>query len=101
MKSAGVAAVVLIGIAGLLVGTVFLNGIMLSYLWEWFVVPLGAPSIGILHAIGVAVLVSMLTYEGSGENTDEDAPFKRIITRLVAKGVAFAIAWGVSFGVPQ
>jgi len=30
-------------------------------LWTWFVVPLGVPAIGMAHAYGINVLVSILT----------------------------------------
>lgn len=39
-----------------------LEGFVLSYLWEWFVVPLGLRSISILHAIGICVLLDFITY---------------------------------------
>ncbi len=70
---------------------------MLSYLWEWFVVPLGAPSIGILHAIGIAVLVSMLTYEGKA--SEEGDGIKKLFITIFAKLTAFAVAFAISFGV--
>jgi hypothetical protein len=91
--------VVVMGIVAALVGVMALNGFMLSYLWEWFVVPLGAPPIGLLHAIGIAVLVSMLTFEGGGRAGDGEDALKLLFARLVAKLVAFGIAWAVSFGV--
>lgn len=34
---------------------VFLSAYMMSRMWQWFVVPLGAPHIGMAHAYGLAV----------------------------------------------
>lgn len=36
------------------------RGFVLSILWLWFIVPLGAPQIGIAHCIGISGLLSML-----------------------------------------
>lgn len=36
-----------------------LNGFVLSQLWAWFVVPLGAQPIGVAHAMGLGVLVGL------------------------------------------
>ena len=40
-----------------------LKGFVLSTLWGWFMVPLfGLPSLGLIPAIGVAMVVSFLTF---------------------------------------
>lgn len=39
--------------------TVLAAAFTLSTLWGWFIVPLGAPAIGLAHAAGISV---MLTY---------------------------------------
>lgn len=42
--------------------SVSLRGIVLSYMWLWFLVPLGLPVIGVLHALGISVIVTFLTF---------------------------------------
>lgn len=37
------------------------RGHVLSAMWRWFAVPLGAPPIGVVHAIGLAWLVLLVT----------------------------------------
>ena len=39
-----------------------LEGLVLSFLWEWFVVPLGLRPVSVLHAIGICVLLDFITY---------------------------------------
>jgi hypothetical protein len=39
-----------------------LEGVVLSYLWEWFVVPLGLKPVSLLHAIGICILLDFITY---------------------------------------
>lgn len=61
------ALTVLGGIVGFVVLVVFssiFNGYALSILWGWFVVPtLSAPALSIVPAIGIATVVSYLTYQ--------------------------------------
>lgn len=39
-----------------------IRGFVLSTMWGWFLVPLGLIQIGKAHAVGVAVIVSLITY---------------------------------------
>lgn len=59
------AKVVIFNFFAVLVVSIFagaLRGVVLSYLWGWFLVPLGMPPIGIMMALGVSLLVTFLTY---------------------------------------
>ena len=40
-----------------------LRGYVLAQLWRWFVVPLGGPAVDVVHAIGISLLVAMLTHQ--------------------------------------
>lgn len=46
---------------GLLASLAIVRGLVLSALWGWFVTPLGPPDIGIAEAIGISLIVGMLT----------------------------------------
>lgn len=37
-----------------------LCGIVIMLMWNWFVVPLGLPAIGLIHALGLDMLVSFV-----------------------------------------
>ena len=42
---------------------ILLRGYVLSILWRWFMVPtLGLPQLSVVQAIGIAMVVSFLTY---------------------------------------
>ena len=43
------------------------RGFVLALLWRWFVVPLGAPAIGVVHAMGLSWLVGLATYQLTGD----------------------------------
>ncbi len=49
--------VVLLILVVLVVVLSVVRGFVLSYLWSWFVAPLGIPEIGIAHAIGISLIV--------------------------------------------
>lgn len=39
-----------------------IRGWVLSFLWDWFLVPLGLPAIGFWHSVGICLMVAFLTY---------------------------------------
>lgn len=42
--------------------SIFLQVYTFSYLWLWFIVPLGMPAIGLLHAWGILILKNIMFY---------------------------------------
>jgi hypothetical protein len=42
---------------------IILRGFVLAALWEWFMVPMGAPMLTPTHALGVSMLVAYLTID--------------------------------------
>jgi len=57
-------AVMLAFIAGIMVVSCLLRGWVLSILWRWFMVPtLGLPALSVPQAIGIALVVGMLTHQ--------------------------------------
>lgn len=77
-----------------------LNGWALSKLWEWFVVPpFDLPSLSIPEAIGVALIVSYLTFfhvDAEPNSSDDNSKALQSIYRSVLAPVfAVAIGWVV------
>lgn len=61
-----------------------LRGLVLQPLWAWFVVPaLGAPELPLASAIGVFVIVSLLTYRFTP--TDEDNDLDKMTVEVLTK----------------
>lgn len=59
---AGMLALIILGVAW--------KGFVLMVLWGWFVVPVfGVSSLALAPAIGLALLVSYLTYQGDAAQT--------------------------------
>lgn len=58
-------------LAIVIVGSVF-SGWVLSVMWEWFIVPtFDAPSLSIPVAIGLAMIVTFMTYQPQPTNDKE------------------------------
>ena len=67
------------------IGLAILRGWTISILWEWFVVPFGLPVLGIAHAIGIAILVSLLThpYDAKKDDRETQDATVQIITQAI------------------
>lgn len=71
-----------------------LEGTVLYYLWGWFVVPLGAPSISFWHALGLGLVVSFLTYHYYDfKKNDEAGIYEPLCYLLVRPGFTFLVGW--------
>lgn len=84
---------------------VFYRAYVFSYLWLWFVVPFGAPAIGIAMAIGLLVLKGFLTYEikptNKAESSDKELSevFQPLLQSYLAPTFIFGIGYFVSLYV--
>ena len=59
MDKVGVALVAGIGLVAVMIVLALFGAFTISTLWAWFVVPLGVKSIGMAHAYGLSVIVSV------------------------------------------
>ena len=41
--------------------SLFIRALVLVDLWKWFVIPLGAPTIGLAHALGLSLILEWCT----------------------------------------
>lgn len=53
-------------------GSSLLRGWALSILWGWFMVPLGLPALPLVTAMGVALVVSFMTYQRIPDCKEKD-----------------------------
>lgn len=88
-----------LGVLGFLVtlvlGSIF-HGYVLSVLWGWFVVPtFGVPTLGLVSAIGLSLVVSYLTHQVPASR-DTEADGERMVQDLLFAILmsAFALAFG-------
>jgi hypothetical protein len=83
MEALIVAGFAILGIAALVVTMAVMRGWVLSIMWDWFIVPLGVAALSIPAAIGVALVVGLLTHSSSGSNSTEKGELSDRAGRLV------------------
>ena len=84
----------LLGVAGLIVVSSLLNGYVLSVVWGWFFVPvLNLPPISVLQAIGIAMVVSFLTYHDSGKKSSEQETATLVAMIFVRPFITLFFGW--------
>ncbi len=69
-----------------IIGSFIANGWALSVMWGWFVVPLfGLPALSIPAAIGLSMVVGMLTHQTMPTEKDKSAGL--LITGIIAHAI--------------
>lgn len=71
----------------------FWSGLTVSVLWGWFIVPLGAPAIGLWHAYGLALIWS--AFSGLGrKGRDDNSGMAQVLVQVPLAGcVLMGSAW--------
>lgn len=72
------------------------RGWILSILWGWFIVPFGAPALGIAWAIGIAIVVNFLTYQlpnSDDERETTDIIIGWVVHTVAAPFMVLFVAW--------
>lgn len=77
-----------------------LEGLVLSYLWEWFVVPLGMKPVSILHAVGLCVFLDFITYHYYDYKKSEEVGLAASLSYvLIRPVVAILVGAAIHFGM--
>ena len=77
-----------------------LEGLVLAYLWEWFVVPLGLRPVSILHAIGICVLLDFITYHYYDYKKSEEVGLANSLSYILIRPIiAMAVGAAVHYGM--
>ena len=91
---------VILAVGLLVAATLPLNAWALSTLWAWFVVPLGAPPVGIAHAAGLLIAANILRARpliAGAPKEERDAfirePFTKVLAYLSVTPAAVAMGW--------
>lgn len=62
---------------------VLAHGFVLTKLWGWFIVPLGAPALTVLHAAGIIGLVRLCTYNAKVTPEKEDVDWTKKVLHFI------------------
>ena len=79
--------------AGLLlyVLSLFVSGTALMYMWNWFIVPLGAIKIGFWLAFGISMTVKFFIGVHISRDKQDDSFFSNVMANILAT----LLIWGV------
>lgn len=90
----GLIALALLGLGVVMIVGALSNGFALSYLWLWFVVPLGVKPLGIAHAIGLGAIVRFLTHQYSSDSPGWSGFFVALLSPFIVLLFCYIIkAW--------
>ncbi len=77
---------------GTLLGIAVTHGFVLSVLWGWFLVPLGIPTLGIVQAMGFALVARYLTFHHTNCTKDEEEnPASKLFARIFIHPLAILL----------
>lgn len=72
------------------------TGWVITKLWLWFMVPLGVPAIGIAHAIGLGILISLIAglhFLAREKDAEIKGTNEKMAYRLIGSAVVTSFAW--------
>ncbi len=75
---------------------IIFRGFVLASLWLWFIVPLGLSPIGKAHAIGIAILIALLTKNPNAaeKGDNEDGALAKAFGRQIGSVLVTLTSWG-------
>lgn len=72
-----------------------LEGLVLSYLWDWFVVPLGPRPVTIIHAVGICVLLDFVTFTYQDYKKSEEVGLATSLSYIIIRPIVAFIVGGL------
>ena len=88
--------VVIFGVIGLfaMIPLLIINsGLAVSILWGWFIVPLGAPQIGVAHAIGISATMFFVKSGHVRRDNEDKKPWVTIAGFFIAPWVSVLVGY--------
>ena len=73
--------------------SVVTTGFILSKLWVWFVIPLGAPTLGLVHLYGLSLLISLITMRNSIYKEEREVDGGKCFAAFLAPWIILLVGW--------
>ena len=71
------------------------RGFVLSYLWLWFMVPLGLPEVSLGESVGLILIARVLTFALSPNDDKEKEWYEKLLIWFLAPLIALGIGYGI------
>jgi uncharacterized membrane protein len=89
------AVLVLTSVIAVMAAAAFIRGFVIYKMWNWFIVPLGAVEIGILHAYGLSLMVGIVfAFAVQNEDKKKNAAVS-ILELLMNNALVLLFGWFV------
>ena len=72
--------------------TVFVQGVVLMNLWNWFIAPLGVTKIGYWMAFGISLTLKVFIEKSSKDDDDED---EGLFVSFFGTIIGYLVIWGI------
>ncbi len=82
-----------IGVMALIPAMSLAEGYIVSLLWSWFFVPLGAIEISVWHSIGIALLCNILTHQNQPKSAMKTELYEAIGGTIGRWSMCLLVAW--------
>jgi hypothetical protein len=92
-EDVALAALRCIGMLLVLLLLILLRSMVLTKLWDWFIVPLGVLPIGLAHAYGLALTATMFTDRYAAKSSDKETGVKVFAYGFAMPLLALGIGW--------
>lgn len=66
---------------------------VLPFLWQWFIVPLGAAPIGMAHAYGLATIIHFFTVQTDLKADDREVDYGKAVALLLRPWIALLVGY--------
>lgn len=86
-------AVIVIGAVVAIGAIVWMSAVTLTWLWLWFVVPLGVMQLSLAHAFGISGIVYYLTYRPNTNKVDKDEAVKAMTQAAMIPFTALGLGY--------
>lgn len=77
---------------GLIVPAILWRAYVLSYLWLWFVSPLGFPAVGMAQAYGLVCVAAVMHPRASREQSPEET-IADLFSAFIVPTLALVVGW--------
>jgi len=76
-----------------IVPIILYRGWVLFTMWNWFIVPLGAPHISLFHVLGISVIINVLTNHSEIKKKSTKETLTELCTFIGMLTAALCIGW--------
>jgi hypothetical protein len=87
------ASIIVIGAVVGIGAIIWMSAVTLTWLWMWFIVPLGVMQLSLAHAFGISGIVYYLTYRPITHTVDKEQAVKAMVQTALVPFTALGLGY--------